>query len=208
MQRRKIENIDRDKFGEKMHSESDRACAILGAAFLDAKLENLFAQRFKKKYHIDLLNGTSSLSTFPARIRLASALAWIDDPIQIDLDIIRKIRNDFAHSFDHELSFQNPSLVNRCGNLLVAQSYIEGYTDSIGAPDQNLSEYAIRSIKEKFQAPRWRFQLSVDFIAQYFDDIPVDQFEYEGPSLLQEVRDLSANSRGKVSGAAAVSSVK
>jgi len=207
MQRRKIEDIDRDKFSEKMHSESDRACAILGAAFLDAKLESLFIRRIKN-FQAELLNGTGPISTFSARIRIANALAWIDDPVQKDLDVIRGIRNDFAHSFDHELSFHDQSLVNRCENLLVAQSYIGGYDDSIGAPDQNLSEHVIKNIKETFQAPRWRFQLSVDFISQYLDDIPADQFEYQGSDLLQEVRDLSANARGKISATGTVSPAK
>lgn len=198
MKRKKLEDIDINKFSKKMHSESDRACAILGASLLDAKLENLFTQNITK-FQNELLKGTGPITTFSARILLASALSWINEPVQKDLDTIRVIRNDFSHSFDHELSFQNQSIADRCNNLLVAQSYIDGLGDSIGAPDQNLSEHAIKGMQEHFQTPRWRFQLSVDFITQYFDHLPVIKNNYKGSDLLSEVRALSAKIRVKVS---------
>jgi len=207
MKKHNLEDIDLDKFSEKMHSESDRACAILGAALLDAKLENLFNKRLCG-FHDELLSSTGPISTFSAKIRIANALAWISDTIQKDLDTIRGIRNEFAHSFDYELSFQNESINDRCKNLCVARHYLDGYDDAINAPNQNLSPHVIAGIKDKFSAPRWRFQITVEFISQYLDDLPTDVFEYDGPDLLKEAHDLSAGFRVQISATSIVDSKK
>ena len=90
-----------------MAKESDRACGVLGAALLDAKLESIFRTNLKL-YEKELLDNFSSpLSSFSARIVLARALNWINDDAYHDLNKIRSIRNEFAHSFDHDLSFEN-----------------------------------------------------------------------------------------------------
>lgn len=58
-----MRGIDFNSFCERMHSESDRACAVLGAALLDAKLKEVFQRRLSS-YHDELLKSTRPMGTF------------------------------------------------------------------------------------------------------------------------------------------------
>jgi len=92
-------------FARSLVHESDRGCAIVGAAYLNNDLDALLRARFchqapSPKKDLDwLLDGPlAPLRSFGVRIRLARALGLIT-PIQSkSLDAIRSIRNKFAHS--------------------------------------------------------------------------------------------------------------
>jgi len=193
-----MRTFDANAFFKRMNSESERACAVLGGALLEAKLEDLFRRRLRC-FHDELLEGTGPISTFSARIRLARALDWISDDARFDLDTVRKIRNDFAHSFDHGLSFGDQSVTDRCANLRTAQAFIDGYAVAAIAPNQNLSAEAIYAMQGVFKPPRWRYQLAVDFLSQYLDQITDEIHDYNGKDLIAEVRALSANTRIQIS---------
>lgn len=79
-------------------SQSDRSLAILGFSFLDSMLRGLleawFIDAAKKAA---LFEGTGPLSTASAKIALAHATGLISDDERRDLDLLRKIRNKFAH---------------------------------------------------------------------------------------------------------------
>jgi hypothetical protein len=57
-----------------------------------------------------------------------------------------------------------------------------------------------------FKPPRWRYQLAVEFLAQYLDEVPAGVPTYSGTDLFGEVRALSANTRIKVSATGTVGS--
>jgi DNA-binding MltR family transcriptional regulator len=198
-----MRTFDTNAFFERMNFESERACAILGGALLDARLEHLFRRKLRCS-HDELLEGTGPIGTFSARIRLARALDWISEDARFDLDIIRKIRNDFAHSFDHSLSFNDQSITDRCASLRTAQAFIDGYEVAAVAPNQNLSAEAIHAIQSTFKPPRWRYQLAVEFLSQYLDQITSEIAAYCGTDLIGEVRALSANTRAHSSGTGTV----
>lgn len=86
--------------------ESDRAAAILAAAYFEDRLREKIMTRFVKK--ADKLFGIyEPLGTFKAKIDIAHALGLYDLKTRKGLDLVRKIRNEFAHSsepiqFDHE----------------------------------------------------------------------------------------------------------
>lgn len=204
MPKKPIREFDLNAFSERLSAESDRACAVLGAALADAKLEDVFKRRLQcsPKELKELLEGVGPLSTFSSRIRLARALAWIDETTQIDLDTVRSIRNDFAHSLDHDLSFSDQSVSDRCFNLRTANAFIDGFDDAAVAPDQNLSADVVLSMQAVFKTARQRYQLAVEFLAQHLDEIPHDSPAYSGSDLLQEIRALSANSRVRFSASA------
>jgi DNA-binding MltR family transcriptional regulator len=202
MPKRTLQDINLNDFSEKLHSESDRACAVLGAALLDARLESVF--RCRLRAYQDELLGKGALSSFSVRIQLASALSWISDDARFDLETIRTIRNDFAHSFNHTLAFGDQSISDRCSNLRTAQAYINGFDIAAERPQRNLSAAVIYSMQSVFKPPRWRYLLAVEFLAQYLEEIPTDSTESAGADLLQEVRSLSANTRGQVTAQAMV----
>jgi hypothetical protein len=198
MSSRKITEFDLDSFSVRFREESDRACAILGAALLDARLESLYLSRLKHGAD-ELLSNNGPLGTFSARTQVAFALEWIDLDVYHDLNIIRKIRNDFAHSFDHELSFSDQSIEARCKNLRTAIALIEGHEAAAAMPHQRLSSGLIRAMSAVVQPPRARLEVTVEFIAQHLIDLENRNRDYPDMSFLEEVKQLGERIDIKVS---------
>jgi DNA-binding MltR family transcriptional regulator len=103
---------------EQLNKESDRGVALIAAAYLDATLESML-----RKYLVDdavvvdeLFKHPGALSGFSARIRMAYCLGLIGPDLRHNLDIVRDIRNDFAHDIEHT-SFDTDSVRDRCSNL-------------------------------------------------------------------------------------------
>jgi Mannitol repressor len=176
-------------FSGPFRAESDRACAVLGAALLDARLESLYNRRLRNSKE-ELLSSNGPLGAFSARIRVARALAWISEDVRYDLDQIRSIRNEFAHNFDHELAFSNQSIADKCRTLRVAQTLINANEYAASTPHRNFSTDVIHAMGAIFQPPRKRFEVTVEMLAQHIDELPADSSEYEGPNLQEELRML------------------
>jgi hypothetical protein len=79
--------------------ESDRAAVVLGAAKLDQQLYQLLQKVLLSNPNAtdELLDGDAPLSTFSARINLCYRLGLIDRALARALNLIRRIRNSFAH---------------------------------------------------------------------------------------------------------------
>ena len=80
--------------------EGERALVIGGAARVDVELEKLLKSimRHHPGGKDDLFDSDRPLGIFSAKINLAYRLGLIDDGIEHALQMIRKIRNDFAHA--------------------------------------------------------------------------------------------------------------
>ena len=91
---------------------------VLGAAFLDEHLRQVLANFVidDKKATAELLENNGPLSTFSARTRAAYSLGLINKEERDDLNLIRKIRNRFAHDL-HDLTFEDQNIVSWCYSL-------------------------------------------------------------------------------------------
>lgn len=118
-------NLDEYKwkdFFEEFQSESPRAAVIISCAFLDSLLRDLigsFLVDDTKK--VDELLGSDDgseapLSSFSARNKTAYCLGLITKKEFDDLNLIRKIRNRFAHRL-HGYSFENKEIIDWCNSL-------------------------------------------------------------------------------------------
>lgn len=90
-----------DFLDEELKSESDRACVILAAALLDSALETLLKSHLLPSSSASdpfFDHANAPLSTFSARIEMAYRLGLIDPYFAKALNLIRRIRNDFAHN--------------------------------------------------------------------------------------------------------------
>lgn len=85
-------------FLQSIEEESDRALPILLFAYIDSVLRECFRRNLNPATHEHLLEGTAPLSTAGARIRMAYGLGWLSNDVYADLQLIRKIRNECAHS--------------------------------------------------------------------------------------------------------------
>jgi len=97
--------------------ESDRGKVLVSTGYIESRLlEVLLAFMIQSKVSVSLFSGpNSAFGTFSSRITGCYALGLISDDEYHDLQLIRRIRNDFAHSV--RTSFKTPEVINRC-NLL------------------------------------------------------------------------------------------
>jgi DNA-binding MltR family transcriptional regulator len=103
-----------------LREESDRGCALVATAWIDDSLTELVRSRFvdDRAAADELLDGDTPLATFSAKIKLLYCMGVINKEVKNDLDIIRAIRNLFAHDRDR-LGFDTPTIKDRCRNLSV-----------------------------------------------------------------------------------------
>ena len=111
------------KLSLELDKETDRALAIVSAAYLDYLLAELIAakhQIISKTKKTELFEGPASmLHTFSSKIIFSSMSSLINGEEQHDLDNIRQIRNKFAHKFVG-ISFASTEIVNLCRELMLA----------------------------------------------------------------------------------------
>ncbi len=102
---------------------SDRAIAIVGAAYLDDRLaRTIRAFLIKRDEPTRKLLGTQGpLGAFGARIQMAFCLGLLDEDEYHDLGIIQKIRNEFAHQVA-DLTFDEARMAQRCDLLRLLKS--------------------------------------------------------------------------------------
>jgi DNA-binding MltR family transcriptional regulator len=95
-----------NEFLTEFQGETDRAAAVLAAAFADELLKALLSASFVDNSRMvqGLLGRDGAAATFSARVALAYAIGLISHDEADDLDRLRRIRNDFAHQL-HGLSF-------------------------------------------------------------------------------------------------------
>lgn len=129
------------------NKESDRGCALILSANLDNRLGELLRNLCVKeppKSQTDLFSKPSFPSTFSSRIDMCYALGQIGEEEYRDMNLIRKIRNEFAHHED-DLSFETPNIRQRCFDF----GLLKEMEDDYSSPEYQTPE------------PRDRFQLLV-----------------------------------------------
>jgi DNA-binding MltR family transcriptional regulator len=108
-----------------MNNESDLACVVIGAAYLDAVLADLLNGKFtastgpeKNALRVSdkLLEPRGALGSFMARADLAYCLGLVRQPHYQDICRIAKVRNRLAHHH-LQLSFQDETIRGLCSRL-------------------------------------------------------------------------------------------
>lgn len=106
---------------EEMNGESDRAVAIVGAAWVEEALFTALDSFLQSHAESSkrLFNGNGPLATFSAKIDLARLLGMVSDAIRSDMHAIREVRNEFAHQIAHKtehtkLTFATGHIRNKC----------------------------------------------------------------------------------------------
>lgn len=106
------------KFLKEFQSETDRGAALVGAALIDERLERILNSHFVEcKQSDELLNGVNSpLGTLNARAKLSYCLGLITTLEFKEIEIIRQVRNLFAHKVIG-LTFNSQKVSDMCKNL-------------------------------------------------------------------------------------------
>jgi len=113
-------------------SESDRACAVLGASYLEYLLAKAIIKAMPHGEEISqgfLYGPLAPLGTFWSRIEAAYGLGLISNEIRSDLHTIRDLRNDFAHELEIHSFEQNNHIRDLTRNLKLGTRFAQGYKE-------------------------------------------------------------------------------
>jgi hypothetical protein len=109
---------DRETMEKEFYGDSDRACGILYAGWVELLIESTLKQVFKKEVSAKLLDFEGPLGTFSAKIMMAYGLGVFGTKTNHDLLLIRTMRNGFAHC-QLPLRFQLPEVKAVCDHFLI-----------------------------------------------------------------------------------------
>lgn len=101
----------------------DQALALLDATMVERMLERVILSRMtrlRRTQRLELFDGLGPLSSFSAKIKIAHALAILGPKAVKDFEIIKEVRNAFAHSF-HPLTFARKEIAAYCDRLYAPQ---------------------------------------------------------------------------------------
>lgn len=104
----KTKSISLD-FGKRIEDalsdESDRACVVLIASWADHFIRAKLASTFDGG-NVDarsaLFSSNGPFATFSGKLDVAFCAGWIDRDVYHDLNLIRRMRNEFAHSIESD----------------------------------------------------------------------------------------------------------
>jgi mannitol operon repressor len=119
----KIEELT--EFLNLFGKENDRGTALLAGSILEDLLGDIL-QSFliDDKVTVDLLNEPNSpLNTFYSKARMSFASGLIDQEEYDEINIIRNIRNEFAHQW-RKLTFDDESVTKYSQNLRKRLPYV------------------------------------------------------------------------------------
>ena len=106
-------------------NKTDRATAILGAAFLEAHLGQMIASFFIEESGVaeSLLDVERPLGTFSARVRAAYCMGLISANEFYDLNLIMQIQYTFSNQV-HEVAFTDDGVREKCFMLRIPREVL------------------------------------------------------------------------------------
>ncbi|GLS90098.1 hypothetical protein GCM10007916_11650 [Psychromonas marina] len=125
------------KYHKLISEESDRGAVILAGSILDVALETLIASYLLPsiKKEDKLINGAyAPLGSFSAKIEMSYRLGLIRPRVLEQLQLFKKIRNDFAHRItDAQLSSEQnkgrmQEIINRTPDI--EEAFVESINDA------------------------------------------------------------------------------
>lgn len=109
---------DLAKFVAELKRETDRGLPLVGSALIDDRLTETLRSFFCESPSASKLidDANAPLGTFSSCTEMCFALGLIDEYEYIEIGLIRKIRNDFAHA-KHGITFSSPRVQGLCSSL-------------------------------------------------------------------------------------------
>lgn len=135
-QNKSLANFWNDFLMEEFKKETDRGAAILTVSLIEDALSNLLKKYFVPVVNEDrLLEGAfAPLSTLDSKIQITQRLGLISTRFAKDLNLIKKIRNEFAHTV-HSSDFDTGKIKNLLTNLTSSSKIVQGMEELKFYPD-------------------------------------------------------------------------
>jgi hypothetical protein len=103
---------------KEFYGQSDRACGVLNASWLEQSIELSIQRVLRPDYSRKLFDFEGPLGTFSAKIMMGYAIGLFGPKTNHDLLLIRTIRNEFAHC-QLPLRFDIPEVKAVCDHLII-----------------------------------------------------------------------------------------
>ncbi len=164
---------EREAMETEFYGESDRACGVLHASWVEQVLETAIRRRLRPNLSNRMFDFEGPVGTFSAKIMMGYALGLFGSKTNHDLLLIRTIRNEFAHC-QLPLRFDLPEVKVVCDHLIVPDTeakIIPSYFYTAGTRSDFLYDH---------RHPKARFVISChSIIHRLFDeyrDLPAATF--------------------------------
>ncbi len=145
---------DLARFVNELKRESDRGLPLVGYALIDSKLAETLDAFFAdpKATKRLLFEGNSPLSTFSSRADACLALGLIDDTEYEEINLIRRVRNEFAHA-KHGIDFSAARIQGLCSSLMSDLPQGAGYPTN--DPRFRFTNAVVSIVLRMYHRPDW-----------------------------------------------------
>ena len=136
-------------FFEGLTTESPRALAIVAFSYIDEKLAILMQRHLSPDISgglNSLFQGFGPLSTASGKLKIAASLRWLTPRTYRHLELLRKIRNEFAHS-PFLNSFDDAPVRDFIGQFEPLEKPLWGFMADLLLPYENVSRRQLFHIR-------------------------------------------------------------
>lgn len=160
-------------FERELFGANARAACLLWVANIEEALMRAILgwmrEDLSREETMAMFHGEGPLSRFSSRIRIGYALKLFGPKSRHDLDLIREIRNQVAHSF-RPFRFNIPVVKQACMTLLLPDDFASGFEERTlhKARRRNLKRW--RSNRDK---PRDRFEIAAHALLYGLITVPI-----------------------------------
>src|SRR2546425_12197362 len=107
------------ELARQMSGESDRGAVLVAAAMLDSSLKELLVRNLVPPMEGEAKDALFRPNSFSGKIELAFRTGLISRTVYKGLNLVREMRNRFAHSHDR-CAFDNPEVIAHTRKLRLA----------------------------------------------------------------------------------------
>lgn len=156
---------------QSLYRDSDRAVGIVAASLVERRLESALLSVLKDDSDVisKLFRSSAPLGSFAAKIRLAYLMRIVSETLSKELEIMKDIRNRFAH--DLTAAFDHPPIRDRCNNFALVDEICRDPSD-MTRPGTSKMKMAIENCATKLREPRARYLLSAAIFTNALRVIP------------------------------------
>ncbi len=164
---------------------SDRALGIIAASLVEIHLTKLIKQAFitedkigeKQTVQDILFHSSGPLGAFSNKIRLAYMMGLIIAEFFKNLEIMKEIRNRFAH-YTAIGSFNHDEISSRCHNFTIVDKYVIDPDNGIHGDSKAFFGYQKPGATELLRNPKQRYALSAQIFSIGIQRATVDPKPY------------------------------
>jgi DNA-binding MltR family transcriptional regulator len=151
---------------------SDRALGIIAASLVEIHLTKLIKQSFipevktgsQETVQERMFQSSGPLGAFSTKIRLAYLMCLISEEFVKNLEIMREIRNRFAHHTEIG-SFDLPEISSRCFNFTIVDKYVVDTSNGIHGDPRAIFGYEKPGAATALKNPKERYVLSAQIFS-------------------------------------------